>query len=410
MNFEVEYTPEQEAFRKEVQSFLKVNVPAGLVTTAAVEAITHEQYLMQRELGRKLGGKGWLFPTYPKEYGGGGLNLDQTIILEEEMDQYGLSLPPYYNSGGNLGAPSILVWGTDGQKRQFLPPIFKGEVRVWQLLTEPGAGSDLASVKTTALRDGDDYVLSGQKIFVGSNHEVDWLWTLAVTDPNAPRHENLSWFMLDASLPGITIQPLDLLTAGGEGGAGSGVKNSVFFDDVRAPASALVGGENNGWKVATTHLELEHGGGGHIGRNRLWERLLHYCMTHELDGRPMTKDQDIRDLLMDIYIDIEIGRLFGVRNYFLTHAKKARSYEGPQSSMWRKSGNLRIAGFIQKILGYLALTTDPAHVVEEGHIELHQRSAIVGLHPGGTVEVQKLIMARRIGIGRTVREEAGRLA
>ena len=411
MNFEAEYTAEQEQFRQEVRTFLSKNVRKELITTAAVETVSPEQYQMQRELGHRLGAMGWLYPTYPREYGGGGLDMEYAIILEEEMERFGLALPPYYDSGGRMGAPTILVWGTEEQKRRFLPPIFRGEVRTWQLLTEPGAGSDLASVMTRALRDGDDYVINGQKTFVGSNNGADWLWMITMTDPEAPRHQNVSWFMVDAGLPGIMVQSLDLLCASsGESGAAGGVKQTVYFDDVRVPANALVGGENNGWKVATTHLEVEHGGGGKVGRNPIYNHILAYCKTHQTDGRPMTEDPDIRDLLTEIYIDAEVTRLFGLRNYYLAHSKSDRSYEGPQYSAQRKTSNLRIVAAIQKILGYYALTTDPAYCVEEAHIELFQRAGLVGLHPGGTVEIQKLIMARRIGIGRTVREQAGTLA
>ncbi len=124
--------------------------------------------------------------------------MDSTIILEEEADRIGLSLPPYYDSGGRLGGATILVWGTEEQKQAMLPPIYTGEVRTWQLLTEPGAGSDLAGVQTTAIRDGDEYVINGQKIFVGSDHGADRIWMIAVTNPGAKRHENVSWFMIDA--------------------------------------------------------------------------------------------------------------------------------------------------------------------------------------------------------------------
>ncbi len=411
MNFEPEYTQEQERFRQEVRSFLEENVPQELLTTRAIEGVSWEEYQLQRQLGRKLGEKGWLYPLSPREYGGGGMDIDHAIVLEEEMERLGLTLPPYYDSGGRLGAASIVVWGSEEQKRHFLPPIYRGEVRTWQLLSEPGAGSDLASVRTRAVRDGDDYVINGVKTFIGSNNGADRLWTIVVTDVEAPRHQNLSWFMIDGDAPGITYQPLELLTphsaAGGE--TPSGVKNTIYFDDVRVPAFNLVGGENNGWKVANTHLELEHGGGGGVRGHRLLERLLHYCRTHEIDGHPMIEDPEVRETLTEIFMQTEITRLFGLRNYYLAYTNKPRSYEGSQHLMHKKVSELKIAGLVQKILGYNALTTDPDYEVEEGHVELHQRSAIVGLHPAGTVEIQKLIIARRMGIGRTVREEAGQI-
>ena len=411
MNFEPEYTEEQQRFKQEIRAFLERNVPRELSEMPADPAnVTYEQYRKQRELGRKLGEKGWLYPTYPKEYGGGGFSVDHAAILEEELDDYGLSLPPYYDSGGRMGGATILVWGNEEQKKRFLPPIMKGEKRSWQLLTEPEAGSDLANVKTQAIRDGDDYVINGQKIFIGSSHGADQYWTLTCTNPRAPRHQNLSWFMIPADLPGITVGDMELLAGGGEAGAASGIKHTIYFDNVRVPAFNLVGGENQGWRAAGTHLEVEHGGGGALTRNRLLERLFKYCKETKRNGKPLSKDPDVRDLLADIYIESEITRLLGRRNFWLAYAKKPRSYEGPQFSYYRKTSGLKVATLVHQILGPYALTHDPQWGPVEGHIEYYMRAAIIALHPGGTTDIQKVIMARRIGIGRTVREEAGALS
>ena len=191
------------------------NVPDDLERPPDSANITYEGYMAYREVGRKLGDKGWLWPTAPVEYGGGGLSIDHAIVIEEELDRLDLSLPPYYDSGGRLGGASILVWGSDEQKAHFLPPIFKGEVRTWQLLTEPASGSDLASVKISAVRDGDDYVINGQKIYVGSSHGAEWYWTLTCTDQEGARHENLGWFVVPSDTPGITVVPMELLIASG---------------------------------------------------------------------------------------------------------------------------------------------------------------------------------------------------
>ena len=409
MDFEPTYTPEQEEFRREVSAWLKQHVPGGMEHPADPADLTWEQYQLRRELGRKLGDKGWLWPTAPAQYGGGGLDVDSAVVIEEEIDSFGLTLPPYYDSGGRLGGNSILVWGSEEQKQAFLPPIFTGRVRTWQLLSEPEAGSDLANVKTQAIRDGDDYVLNGQKIYVGSAHGCDYMWTITVTDPDAKRHENLGWFMVPSHLPGITIQPMDLLISGGESGAGSGVKQTVYFDNVRVPAFNLVGGENEGWKVATTHLELEHGTGGRIGRNWLVDRLFDHCKTTERRGEPMTGDPDVRDRLIDVYIEAEIVRLLNLRNYWMRHSGAHITYEGPQASYMRKTSGLRMAQAMLDILGPAGLTHDPELGAADGHMEAHSRAGIVAIHPGGTTDIQKVIMARRIGIGREVRERAGAL-
>lgn len=410
MDFEPRYTPEQEQFRREVKAWIEDNVPNDLANPADSKDTTYEQYLEYREVGRRLGETGWLWPTAPVEYGGGGLTIDHAIVIEEELDAIELSLPPYYDSGGKLGGASIMVWGTDEQKAHFLPPIFKGEVRTWQLLTEPGAGSDLAGVKISAVRDGDEYVINGQKIFVGSSHGAEQYWTLTCTDQDGERHKNLSWFIVPADSSGITVQPMDLLIASGESGASSGVKNTVFFDDVRVPAFNLIGGENSGWQVATTHLELEHGSGGTIRRNRVIEGLLDYVRETKRNGKPISQDPDVQDALVDAFIDTEISRLFGLRNYWMRHTGKELAHEGPQSSYWRKESGLRVSEAILKVLGPYALINDPTWDKSEGHMEVFQRASIVALHPGGTAEIQKVIMARRLGIGRAVREQAGTLA
>ena len=410
MDFEPRYTQEQEEFRQEVKSWLTDNVPAGIVHPADPIDLTEEQYQLRRDLGRKLGAKGWLWPTAPTEFGGGGLDVDYAVVLEEEIDVFGLTLPPYYDSGGRLGGASIMVWGSGEQKQFFLPPIFTGAVRTWQLLSEPEAGSDLANVQTTAIRDGDDYLINGQKIFVGSSLGCDYMWTITVTDPAAKRHENLGWFMIPSDLPGITVQPMDLLISGGESGAGSGVKNTVFFDNVRVPAFNLIGGENQGWKVATTHLELEHGTGGRIGRNHLVDRLFEHCETTMRRGQPITKDPDARERLVDVYIEQEVVRLLQLRNYWMRNSGVTTTYEGPQASYLRKIYGLRMAGEMLDILGPAGLTFDPKLGAADGHMEAHARAGIVAIHPGGTTDIQKVIMARRIGIGREVREKAGALA
>jgi alkylation response protein AidB-like acyl-CoA dehydrogenase len=409
VDFEPKYSPEQEAFRQEVCAWIEANVPKNLEMPPDSADITYEGYMAYREIGHKLGEKGWLWPTAPVEYGGGGLDIDHAIVIEEELDRIDLSLPPYYDSGGRLGGASILVWGTDEQKFHFLPKIFKGEVRTWQLLTEPGSGSDLASVKISAVRDGDDYVINGQKVFVGSSHGAEWYWMLTCTDQDGKRHENLSWFIVPSDTLGISVVPMELLIASGESGAGSGIKNTVYFDNVRVPAFNLIGGENNGWKVATTHLELEHGSGGTIRRNRVIDRVIDYAKHVKRNGKPLSEDAEIQDLIVDAYIEAEVSRLFGLRNYWMRHTGQKLAHEGPQHSYWRKESGLRIAGTILKILGPYALTNDPQWDQSQGHLEVFHRAAIVNLHPGGTGEIQKVIMSRRLGIGRAVREQAGAL-
>jgi len=417
MDFELKDTPEMAKFRREVKGYLKEVIPSSLVTSAYPDDYSEDQYKIRREIGRKLGAKGWLYPFMPKQYGGAELGADEMIVLTEEMEEYELNLVPYGDPGGSMSVPAILVWGTEEQKRHFLPFTTRGEKMTWLTLTEPHGGSDLASAKTIAIRDGDDYVVNGTKTWVGDGHPPDQFWTIVCTDPSAPRHQNLGFLVIPAETPGITIQPFGVLGGdpGGsynyEGGVVSRhpVKNSIFFEDVRVPAFNLIGGESNGWKVANTVMEVEHGGSGRVGRNRNLERFVHYVKSTSFNGQNLAKDPDTRDRLADIIIDSDVGRLFGLRNFWMRHAKVRGSYEGSQSSYWGKMSAVRIAQRMQEVLGYFAITSDRQWAASEGWAEHLQRNAIQSLHPGGTQDIQRTIIARRMGIGRTVKEEAGRM-
>lgn len=401
MDFEVAYSPQQEQFRAEVRAWLAEHVPH-----VEGDRDSDENYAKYRQLGKDLGERGWLRPTAPVEYGGGGLSTDHAIVIAEEVDRYDLRLPPYYDSGGTLGGASILVWGSEEQKRRMLPPIFRGEVVTWQLLTGPEAGSDLAGTTTDARRDGDEYVLNGEKVFVGGSHDADFLWTIACTDPTGKRHQNLSWFLIPADLPGIQYRRMELLGDGNEG-IGSGYKNTIYFDNVRVSASQLVGGENNGWQVASTHLELEHGAGGRIGSNRLFRMTREWARELKREGRPLIEHPDVQERLVDVFVQTEVTRLLNLRNYWMNQAHHRMSYEGPQASYFGKMAGLEVSQAMMDIIGPYALTTDPNWDVSGSQVEAYLKSAIVALHPGGTADIQKVIMARRIGVGRDTAERAG---
>ena len=401
MNFELTYSKEQDEFRTEVRDWLEREVPASLRQRATSVDESARQYEDRRALGRRLGERGWLYPSFPAAYGGGGESLDRIIILEEESHRIGLNLPPYYDSGGKYGGASILVWGTEEQKQRFVPPICRGLVRTWQLLSEPSAGSDLAGVQTRAVRVGDDYEITGQKIFVGSAHGADRLWVITVTDPDAPRHHNLSWFMIDAGLSGITIQPQQLLSCHGEDGLDNfGFKNTIYFDHVRVPADSLVGGENNGWRVAGTHLALEHGGRGNIRTPKLWDQLLEHCRTTIVDGHALIEDPAVRERLAEIHLRLESVRLLGTRNFWLAAEGAKMTYEGPQLAYLQKVTGLWLTKQIIELLGPAALTDDADLGALDGDAEHQQRDGIVDMHPGGTADIQKMLISRGLGLGK----------
>lgn len=400
MDFDVQAdTPEISGFRKEVREWLEehMRVSEGLRWSASWSTRENEEeYRFRRGLARKLGERGWLFPMFSVEYGGAGLTLDHQLVLETELDRYGINLSHVFYTLARIVAPVILKWGTEEQKREFLPPMLRGAVSVWQVLTEPQGGSDIATCHTKAIRDRDHYVVNGQKTMVGYHHPPDFLWTLVCTDPSRPRHENLGWLYIPGDLSGITIQPMYLMM---------GLKNTVFFDDVRVPASYLVGGENNGWRVANTHLELEHGGDGRIGADSLVERVVEYCQETRVDGKPLMEDTSIRDIIADMMIELHVVCLFARRNFWHRYVREPHPYGGAQFRYYQRMARLRNGERLQQIMGYDALVPNLT-VNEVVDFEYVVRSGPGQLHGGGTLDTDRLVFARRVGLGRPAKENA----
>jgi len=355
-----------------------------------------EEYQFRRRLGAKLGGKGWLFPTLSPEYGGAGLTPEHATVLEAELSAYGLGLDHVYYTLARIVVPCILYHGTEEQKRELIPPMARGQNVVWQVLTEPQSGSDVANVKTTAIRQGDHYVVNGQKIMVGHHLPPDFLWALVCNDPSRPRHENLGWLFIPADTPGITIQHLPMLM---------GIKNAVFFDDVRVPEKYLVGGENNGWEVSHTHMELEHGGGGSVTGDPAIERLLTYCQQTKRAGKPLMADPHLREVLAEALIEAHAVRLMNQRNYWHRINRKPHPYGGAQLRYYQRTVRLRNAQRVQQVLGYDAMVPD-LNVNEFADFEYLMRGGPGMLHGGGTLDTDRLIVARRMGLGRATKEQA----
>ncbi len=400
MDFNVQADPPEIAvFRKEVREWLQENMRGAEHLRWSASWSTREndeEYRFRRKLAGKLGRKGWLFPMFPVEYGGAGLTINHQLVLETDLDAYGISLNHVFYTLARIVAPVILKWGTEAQKREFLPPMARGEVAVWQLLTEPQGGSDVANCQTKAIRDGDHYVVSGQKVMVGHHLPPDFLWTLVCTDPGGPRHENLGWLYIPANLPGITIQHMHLMM---------GIKNVVFFDGVRVPAFYLVGGENNGWRVAHTHLELEHGGEGRVGTDPLVERVVEYCRKMRVGGRPLMEDTNIRDIIADMMTELHTVSLFARRNFWHRFVREPHPYGGAQFRYYQRMVRLRNGERLQQIMGCDALVPDLT-VNEVVDFEYVVRSGPGQLHGGGTLDTDRLVFARRVGLGRPTKEKA----
>src|SRR2546427_9034053 len=244
-------TPEQRSFRDEVHAWLRGNMPREWTArlAASSDVPRAEAYDLLRDGQRKLHAAGFIGLTWPKEYGGRGLTFMEEMLRAEEMAL--AKAPPVLNILGiGMAGPTIIAYGTEEQKKRYLPKILSAD-EIWcQGYSEPNAGSDLASLQTRAVRDGREYVVDGQKVWTSLAHTADWMMLLARTDPDAPRHKGITYFLLDMHLPGVTVKPLRQITGDAE-------FNEVFFDGVRVHDSQVLGGVNNGWAVGMTTLMYE---------------------------------------------------------------------------------------------------------------------------------------------------------
>lgn len=398
MDFDFHYTKEQEEFRKEVRTFIEENAlkkPRG-----AARKITLEEFHKGREISRKLGVRGWFAPNYPKEYGGGGLDTEHCLILGEEFvkvqEEHRWLGSTQVNA---IHVAGLMTYGSEEQKRRLLTPMLRGEWEGAQCFTEPEAGTDEASQKSTAIRHGDVYVINGDKVFVGQapigGAPFDYLYWTAITDVQAPRHQNLGAFLMRGDLPGITYTPLDLIAAE------AGQKWEIVCEDVCCPADRLIGGETQGWQVAQASLEVEHGGAGSLlPRNRLVLSLIDYCKKTPRNGQPISKDPKVQDILVQAYIEFEAERLWGIRNYAMAQGQIPRvPYTGTQTRLHEKRFSPQLARILLDSLGPYCLLDDPELQVLLGEV---QRVAIMGdvTHIAGTPETYQIMMSRALGLGR----------
>jgi alkylation response protein AidB-like acyl-CoA dehydrogenase len=297
------YPPEANEFRAKVRTFLAEQLPPDW---PGIGALTREQALAFTEHWRAiLHDHGLLAVSWPREYGGAGLSKLEQVVLVEELARAGVpSMGPNDTFSIKMVGNMLLRWGTEHQKRRFLPPILSGDHRWCQGYSEPDAGSDLAGLKTSAARDGDDWVLHGQKIWQTRAREANWIFVLARTDPDAPKHHGLTFFLVPLEQPGIEVRPIRMI-------GGSADFNAVFFDGARTPAENVVGEVNGGWAVAQSVLGLERGDEAATNpvlfRAEL-DRLVD--MAREL-GR--LDDPVIRDAVADAYVRVETMRFLGYR-------------------------------------------------------------------------------------------------
>ena len=384
------FTPQEQAFREEIRDWLKTNLPDHMPGERM--SGDSENLNVYKKFAQRLATKGWVAPHWPKEYGGLGLSVVEQLVFNEEMAE--ASAPMGYSTiGTGWVGPTLIVYGTDEQKQRWLPQITAGDVMWCQGFSEPNAGSDLASLKTSAVRDGDDYVINGQKIWTSGAHYADWMILIARTDPEAPKHKGISYFLVDMKTPGLTTTPLiDMMD--------NHAFNEVFFDNVRVPRANLLGEENRGWYMAATTLDFERSSiGGAVGAGRMVRDLVQYCADTPWNGHRLIDESRVRSRLSDAAIEAELGRLLSYRVVTLQSRGAVPNYEASIAKLFNTDMQLRMARSGLEIMGlYGQLDHLDKYAPLKGRFErqyLWQTGLAVG---GGTTEIQKNIIAMR-GLG-----------
>jgi len=374
---------EEEAFRQEVRDFLNKEVTPEVIREAQ-SGLGWGSHTW--ELIRKLGEKRWLCPSWPKEYGGLGLPAIYRFIIHEELDYSEALLGGTVLVGANMAGPTIMLYGTEEQKREYLPGIARGEIEFALGYTEPEAGSDLASLEIRAEEGEDHYILNGQKLFNTRCHYAQYHWLAARTDPQVPKHRGISLFIVDLKSPGITIRPLWTL---------SGVRtNEVFYDSVVVPKKNLVGEKNRGFYYMMTALEFERvlsvG-----GMRRAFEEFVNYVKE-----RPDLKDDIfVRQKIAQIGTEIEVARLFVYRLAWLQTKRIVANYEAGALKLFASELWQRLANSAMEILGLGGqLQADSKWAPLNGRIERLCRESLFYTFAGGTSEVMRNIIATR-GLG-----------
>jgi alkylation response protein AidB-like acyl-CoA dehydrogenase len=300
---DLDYPADIEPFRAEVHRWLEDNLPEGWGTPGF--AMTREERrAFNREWTAKLFAGGWICASWPKEYGGKGLSLMESVVLNEEFARAEAPLRADF-FGDTLVGPTILQWGSEEQKKQFIPGILGGTIAWCQGFSEPDAGSDLASLATRAELDGDEWVINGQKVWTTQAQFADYIFLLARTDPDAPKHAGISYLLVPMQQPGVEVRPIEQVD-------GSADFNEVFFTNVRCPRANVIGGENNGWKVAMTTLGFERGSSATTGHRRFQRELDEIIAVAKKNGR--AEDPLIRQRLATAWTKVKIMQINGYRS------------------------------------------------------------------------------------------------
>jgi alkylation response protein AidB-like acyl-CoA dehydrogenase len=374
---------EQEAWVAEVRGFLRDHFDAEAEGEARRRGNEASGPVL-RAFRAKMAERGWLALTWPTAYGGSGRSMFEQFLLMDEFAYWGA---PAIDLTSSAVAPTIMRVGTEEQKRQWLPAILRGEAEFAIAYSEPDAGSDLASVRTTGRRDGDEWVITGEKLWNTGAEFATHEWLVCRTDPDAPKHKGLSVFMVPMDSPGVKVQPI--VTWGGIR------TNAVYFDEVRVPADHLVGQVNEGWRLVTTALDFERVAIGVTGGlRRLYDELVRFVAAAVEDGRPLAGLGEVRHALADLAARIELARLLNYRAAWMVDQGLVPNAEASMTKVVTTELQARLAAAALDLTGGTAstATTLAQHMY---------RQAPYLRFGGGTNEVQRDIIAQRgLGLGR----------
>ncbi len=379
---ELDFTPPQKAFRSELSDYF-----AKMMTPELVEELRSDGEgggPRFREAMRRMGRDGLLGVGWPREHGGQGRTPIEQFIFADEIQTAGFPLP--FLTLNTVG-PTLREYATEAQKADFLPKILAGEIFFAIGYSEPGAGTDLASLQTSAVRDGDEWVINGQKMWTSLAGYSDYIWLAARTDPDRPKHAGLSMFLVPTDAPGFSRQPIR--TVGGV------TTNATFYDDVRVPADALIGGENNGWRLITGQLNHERISLMSVGplRRNLRE-LTQWARETRIDGAPVIDKPWVRQNLARVYAKVQVLRLMNWKQAWAAQAGQPNLADASAIKVFGSELNMQAYRLMMEITNARAgLAPDSPGAVLQGRIESAYRNGLILTFGGGTNEVQRDIVA-----------------
>ena len=398
------YTPDQESLRREVQQFIAEHVTPEVIQEMEDQeggsgSERRGRGPLVSDLFGKIGERGWLGIVWPKEYGGQGEDRISQYIVEEQFARVGIGV----GTAGS-GAPAIMVAGTEEQKRHFIPKLISGEFSFALGFTEPSGGADLASLQCRAVRDGDDYVINGQKMYTSSAHTATHIYLMARTDPDVPKHRGISIFIFPMDTPGITVRPLWTIQSDPKAPTGTTYgmprTNETFFEDVRVPQTALLGEENRGWYVGAMGLNLDRvGASRYLISVRRDEDIINWVKENNFNGHSLADDPAIRDKLAELWIEAQVCRLMTMRSMSIVERGGEFTYEGSAEKVWAPEHGVKTSEAITQMLGpYAQLLNGSPMAIEDGIYAHNLMGAFQSGINHGSVQVMRDQVARR-GLG-----------